>query len=282
MSENDTTNGGYTAHRNHDGYKELYHWVYVAGFCLLTGVVDFIFLWPESHHGAFLVLAAAWSLVTIYEMAVRGWTSDWIIAGVFFWFVAAQVANAVIGPIREPMIPPIVGWLQPANEPTPPNGCDRVPPDRRPTGSPVVLIGNSTFVPSNPTNYDAIQIGNCMGLGIRRGPSGTAISTDLYSRNGQLIGKLRDNGFSLAGDQRLTVERSGDLSALIVHDQEGAELLYVRLLNPGAIRIRGIFSCPIPQLQWIAVTDDGIVDPRHNTFVIGCAVGGRVGMRIGP
>ena len=57
----------------HNGEKnehsDLYHWVYVAGATFLVGIADFIFLLPENHLLAFLVVASWFSLAAIYEFA---------------------------------------------------------------------------------------------------------------------------------------------------------------------------------------------------------------------
>ena len=96
MSENGSKNGGGTTNDNHDKHKKLYHWVYVAGFSILTGVVDFIFLWPENHFAALLVIAAALSLVVIYELTIRGVSHYLVVAAVIGLFILAGVANLAI------------------------------------------------------------------------------------------------------------------------------------------------------------------------------------------
>jgi hypothetical protein len=102
------------------------------------------------------------------------------------------------------------------------------------------------------------------------------ISTEIYARDGRLIGRLRDNRYSIGATQRLTLERSADRSALVVYDkQQGEELLFVKFLNPMAIRIRGIFTCPFPSLQTVTVTDDGVITSRGNLTNIGCISGGQ-------
>ncbi|WP_219321384.1 hypothetical protein [Methylovirgula sp. HY1] len=193
--------------------------------------------------------------------------------------VASATIFWLIGPIS---VPPFIGWLQAANEPTPKNQCDSVPPNRRPKNSPVVLLGDSAFIPSSGATYSALQLGACMGLQIHHAQDGTAISTNLYSRQGELIGRLRDNGYSVVGDHKLIVERSGDLSTLVVHDGQGTELLYVRILNPIAIQIRGVFTCPIPRLRTVVITNNEMILPGYNTFGSNCSVGGRAGIKVGP
>jgi hypothetical protein len=214
---------------DYDRHKKLVHFGYSFGGFILTAIVDYLFLWPENHLTALLAMAAWLSVTAIVELTVWDF-SPWVTAGaVIGLFGVAVVANFIIGPIQ---VAPVVGWLQPANEPTPPTLCDRAPTELREAESPVIIIGNVGFIPSDPMSYDAVQIGQCAGLNIHQTANGIAISTDIYSREGQLIGRLRDNGYSVVGDRKLVVERSGDLSAMIVHDDRGPNCSMFGLLIP--------------------------------------------------
>lgn len=239
---------------------------------LIYLIIDAFEAWPRTHVGALLAFVAGLIALMLLdgEFSYRSVAS----AGVSAAVISALVF-LVVGPAREAAI---VGWLQPANDPTPPNSCDESPVPRVRSAKPVVMIGDNAFVPGNPQNYDALAVGQCAPLNIQRKPNGTAISVDIYSASGHLIGRLRNNGYEMAGDQRLTVERSGDLSALVIHDEKGTELLYVRLINPDAVRIRGTFTCPAPTLKTVVVTDKGITGPRATVFSDSCLSGGRGGI----
>jgi len=117
VSENDGVENRQTPDDKHAQYKALYHWVYVAGFCALTAVVDFAFLWPESHLGAFLVLATAFGLIAIFEMTVIGFPSRWVIAAVIALYVAALIASWIAGPVPPSLIEKTVKGLQSQNVP---------------------------------------------------------------------------------------------------------------------------------------------------------------------
>jgi hypothetical protein len=93
MPEDCGTENRGAPHGDHDQHKNLYHWIYVAGFTLITAVVDFMFLWPENHLAALLVLAATLSLVAIYELTVFGCSRYWIFAAVIGLFAIAGIAN---------------------------------------------------------------------------------------------------------------------------------------------------------------------------------------------
>jgi hypothetical protein len=134
-------------------------------------------------------------------------------------------------------------------------------------------MGDTAFAPIALGDAAAIKIGDCAPVSVQQGPNGIKISADIYSRQGELIGQIQDNGYSVSGSESLVVEKSGDLSALVVHDAQRTELLYVRYLNPQAIRLRGILSCPIPRLITVVITDSGLIAPGNNIFRQSCLSG---------
>jgi hypothetical protein len=169
-----------------------------------------------------------------------------------------------------PQPPPHIGWLQPANDPTPPNGCDGVPEQYLPKDRVLIVLGNSAFavVPKERPSSPILTLGNCPLLSETLGPNGLAISADLYDQQGQHVGTIRDNGYKVSGDSNYITQMSGDLSTLWVHSKDGTELLYVRYLNPKAIRVRGEFACPKPRLRTIEITNEKLTLPNNN--IINC------------
>lgn len=239
---------------------------------LIYLVIDAFEVWPRTHVGALLAFVAG----LIALMLLDGEFSYKSLGGVGIAAATTSILIYVlVGPAMEP---PIIGWLQATNEPTPPNACDVIPPERRRAANPIILLGSIAMIAGSPTAYNAISLGSCTPLSIRHTDSGTAVTADLYSGEGKLIGTLRDNGYSIQGNQQLIVERSADLSTLVVHDHQGHELLYIRILNPRAVRIRGILACPTPSLRVLAITDDKLIDPMGNVFG-GCLNGGPTGYK---
>jgi len=240
MAEDHSTDGSGTANRNHDNHKNLYHWVYVAGISLLTGVVDFVFLWPEWHLGALLVLATWFSLVAIFEF--RNSKKGLAVSVPVLLFVVALIANFFI-PASGPEVE-IVGTLQPGNLPTPPNGCDGMPTNLVSHDALKILIGDSAAALNGLGKIWAIGIAACNVLGIERTPQGINIEAKLYDAQGRLVATINDNTFHALSGKSYLVDRHGDLSTLAVTDQNGEEVLFVRYLNPMAVIARGVFGCP--------------------------------------
>ena len=240
MSKDSSGNDSHDPDDGHRNHQKLYHWVYVAGWCILSAAIDFGFFWPESHGWALLALAALLSLPVIYELTVLGFRPFQVAAAVGALFALAGIAYLYIGPIPPPKY---VGWLQPANEPTPPNPCDNMPQQYRLPDMLLLLVGKSGFT-SSPTafvsgwpasGWPAVQIGNCEPISIKTGPNGIMITARFYDRNGNDVGSIKDNGYEISGEN-IVVDRSGDLSTLVVHGKNRDELLYARYINQSTIR----------------------------------------------
>jgi hypothetical protein len=171
------------------------------------------------------------------------------------------------------------GWLQPANEPTPANGCDDIPIPKSmvPKETVFVIMGDTGFALLAPgMTSTAIKLGACPLVSMKLGDNGLAVDAAIYDETGTLLGTVLNNGYLIPKTEGLIVEHSGDLSTLVVHDRNSKELLYVQYLNSKAIKVRGIFSCPIPILRTITVTDSFIIRPgffRHS-----CEVNSAIGL----
>jgi hypothetical protein len=237
MAENGTANRSGAADDGHSDHQKLYHLVYVAGITLLTGVVDFAFLWPEWHLGALLVFAAWLSLVAIYEF--RSSQHGLAITVPVFLFVAALIGNFIIGPVQIPETE-VVGSLQPGAEPDPPNDClaTKSPDTWR------IMIGASAIQFAEPTEVNLLKIGACPVLSIKKDASGIAIAANVFDASGRLIAKIENNEFHALIGAQSHIERYHSLNKLGVIAAAGATLLYVEYLNKETVRIRGLFGCP--------------------------------------
>jgi hypothetical protein len=238
-------------------------------------IIDFVFLWPENHLLAFLALGAGASLLAIYELTVIGIKPLWIASIVAAIFVAVGVANFVAPSIPPPE--PWRGWLQPANEPTPVNGCTNPPsppPGTPPrpqiaTDAPLVVIGGTGLSYSGrEKEWKVITIGQCPSLVLIRSGEGLKANAPIYDATGNSLGDIKGNGYQITKEASLVVEHSDNLSTLVVHDKDGKELLYVHYANPHAIKVRGEFFCPTDhKVDGLVATENGITyEPQHITF----------------
>ncbi|HEU0156724.1 MAG TPA: hypothetical protein VFQ82_11690 [Stellaceae bacterium] len=114
-----------------------------------------------------------------------------------------------------------------------------------------VLIGNNTsFISGNPLatsgGYIVPILTTCgPAIKVDFGPNGARATSNLFNRSGNKLGDLIDNGYDIPKNDLVTVEHSGDLSTLVVHENStGDEVFYIHFLNPTEMKIRGIFACP--------------------------------------
>lgn len=222
MPEQGSTEGSGAPDSHYGQDQKLYHWVYVAGITILTGVVDFAFLWPEWHLGALLVFATWLSLVAIYEF--RNSTRGLAVTVPVLLFVGALIVNFLVDaltPIPERIV---TGTLQAANDPRPLTGCDPASPgdsywspfggflrfettkpkEAPPNDAIVVALGNNGIIVTKSESVPIIQVGECTLLSIQKTPNGLLVNASVFDLQGKLRAFLRDNSFTAIerGDPR--------------------------------------------------------------------------------
>jgi hypothetical protein len=131
--------------------------------------------------------------------------------------VAALAAAGIILFVVTSRPEPWRGWLQAANEPTPQTGCDNYP---IPAGSDftIMVLGHGGVRLSKVGKTRAISIGGCDNLVLERSSDGLKVNAVFFDKTGNKLGELFDNGYEIEKNG-LTVEHSGDLSTLVVHDR---------------------------------------------------------------
>jgi len=243
------------------------HYVEVAvlvGYIIFDGYGVF----PTNHFiGIFSVVLLVWILL-FPEMVVWRWIT--------FIIVSAVLSTSLyiyLGPT--PPAPPLIGWLQPANDPTPDNGCGpSIDPD-----SVLLIVGGSGFVLSPRFSHvNAVTLGSCKTITMTLGDNGLSLSSDLYDNAGLPIGTLIDNRYTVNANAKLITQVSSDLSTLVIHSDDGDELLYVRYLNPKSIIIRGILSCPSPRLLSVKITNTAVKWGNSNSDGGDCSDGSLNGL----
>ncbi len=181
--------------------QKLYHYVYVVGFSILAGViVDYLFLWPDNHLSALLVATAGLSLVAIYEF--RNSQKGLNISIPVMLFAGALVVNFIVGPIVQPDVE-IIGTLQPGNEPTPPNPCDK----SAKTPDQLKILMGGFAVSNDKAKITALKVGNCDVLGMDRTPEGISVNADLYDASGKLIATMANKQISVMTNDRVKATR---------------------------------------------------------------------------
>jgi hypothetical protein len=134
------------------------------------------------------------------------------------------------------MQPGLRSFLIPDNYPTPPNPCGSVPPSEK-----IALVGSlATTFPQELKSFSLIRIGGEDVLSVEENaPSGIVINAVIRNENNELVATITKNIFHSYAPNDYDV-RSNDHSIQII-DSHDVMILYVRYLNPQAIKVLGTF-----------------------------------------
>jgi hypothetical protein len=287
MSEKDRQKIVNYNHGKKAEHSDLYHYVYSFGGSVLVGIVDFIFIWPESRLLALLAAAAWFSLLAVFEL--RNFHKEWSVTVPVFLFVGALIANFLI-PVQVPETT-VTGTLQFADDPTPQTGCDPAtgddaedqpywspfggfirfniqrPKEPPPKGAILVALGSNGVIVTKSEKVPIVKIGECTLLSIQRIQNSLLIDANVYNLKGELHAHVNDNAFTGIEDADSQITQEGDLSTLVVREGRN-ERLWVRFANSNAVQVRGIFFCPHTSTNVIVIGNDAmraIPDPRVNS-----------------
>lgn len=198
-------------------------------------------------------------------------TFDVICATLLTAIYSLVVVSAYIYTAKPPEVEkPQIGWLQPANEPTPDNECSSLTNIRR---TATILVGRTAIQALSMTQkVKVIQIGSCTPLSISMDDNGALIDASLFDEKFNSVGEIRNNRFTV-NNHSLVIEKSGDLSTLVVHDENGYELLYVKYINENTFRVRGLFHCQFSTTKNLKITNN---IPSGSNCIAGYSVGFKV------
>ncbi len=290
MSQNCGENNSASAHSKHGEHDGLYHLVYAFGYAVLSLVVDFTFIWPESHLGALLFLAAAFSLLALYEL--RNVKTEWKIVAVGIPFIAALTGSVIVGPVP-PAETEIHGWLEPTNEPLPAdNSCVKGGDvqQRRPDGI-LFTLGKTGmwFQKKSGGKRPLLTVGACTLMSAEFETNSLIFNADIFDLNHELVAHIERNEFHLIPGKFAYADRP-DRHTLVVHDKSGKVLISVYFRNPFAIDVTGTFVCDDGKEAKVEKTGElTMIGPKGSlTWDKGCLIntGGFVvsewGFGIGP
>ena len=132
-----------------------------------------------------------------------------------------------------------LGYLVPANEPTPISNCGEMPPS-----SVKVLLGDSEGYTNNNT-MNLISAFDEPLLTAKKVGNRLQISLELFNREGASIAKVKDGVFVGQVSENLEI-MSRDPHGIDIFDKTNNSLVFhIRYLNPQAIEILGEFYAKI-------------------------------------
>lgn len=130
--------------------------------------------------------------------------------------------------------------LIPADDPNPPNPCDSPPP----SDALIIYLGNSVvYARAEKFPYTILKIGEEHALTMNKTDKGTiSLNATVRTSDGRIVATIQENKFHINPNNYFRKE--SDSHTLTVYGQEGQRVLYVRYLNPSAIKVLGIFNHP--------------------------------------
>jgi hypothetical protein len=228
-------------------------WLHTALRILFTGLLIWAFSVGSSPLsfgiGALLGVVDALALLLAYELAIRDLSSGWISAGIYTLIGASLIGYGAWLATRPP---PPTGPLLPAREATPDASCaEKVGPKTL-----VMAFSTDRTVGTGPGPFYPFNVDECSVMALRRVGKGLMVNAYFYDFNGDVAFTINDNVYAPTMPLQLRQFRP-DPHSIVVLDRFDQEVLYVRYLNPNAVRIRGRFLCgTAPQA---VIHDDAIL-----------------------
>ena len=216
--------------------KETIRTLVLTGFCLILLVWNWHYIIAPSHRAmALLVLCLVFSGVAFYELTIRDVSMEWVLAGIFG--VVALTASSWIAlyffgtPLANDHTP-----LVAARQTGAAGGCG--------TSANVlqIIMGGTRATGSGNGPFTPLRVGVCPGPTVTRTPRGLMVNGFGYDDDGTVIYRIRDNQFERVIGDYLHIHRP-DRSTLAIYDKSENEVLYLRYLYPGTVRMRGHFLC---------------------------------------
>lgn len=230
-------------------WAALRRWTGIAGYTLLMLLLFHKNLTvPETRGIALVGFAAAMSLAVGYELSMRGW-GDWALPAVLIIPVIVGGGYGFWQFLTRP-VPP-TGPLLAANEPTPPSVCR----EKAQGDDLVIALGTNRVIASGPGPFTPLLANACPTVKLVRRGKGLVVEGFGYDNTNSLAYSIRETRLDMVMVPGLRARRP-DPSTFVLADSFNQDVIHVRYLNPGAVRIRGRFLCGAN--SQVVVRDEGI------------------------
>lgn len=218
-----------------------------CGFCLWALQLG-SYTVPINLASALLVATVA-SVLLAYELAVRDVASGTLV-GAFACVFGFIIGGFAVWHALQP--PPPTGPLRPAGEPSPKLSC----PEKAGPRDLVIYFGTDARIGQGDGPFTAFKVADCPVLAFTRTKAGLTFSDVGYDYDGDIAFMIRNGIYEPQFPLGLRPLRP-DASTYVLLDHYDQEVIYVRFLNPNAVRVRGRFICgTAPQ---VVIRDTGIL-----------------------
>jgi hypothetical protein len=197
--------------------------------------------------------AALLTIIDIFiHFRLHKWSLAWLVLGLTVWmgFAQTRTLSRNFRTVQEASLETEThGWLTPANDLTPPNSCnDHDVPIT--SAALTIIFGDGTAISTdrysrNGKSLPVFELGGRPLLSIDATKDGLLIDADIFSPDGRLAARIKQNEFHLVSQEISYSEaRDNDRSTLKIYDPEGNRMLYVKYANPTTVIIDGTFYAP--------------------------------------
>lgn len=170
-----------------------------------------------------------------FELLLRDVPQGWILAGMLLVDVVFG-GGYLLWRQLQPPVP--TGPLIAARDPSPPALCGEKPQK----DDLLMAIGPNRVLGKGKGPFTPVLVDQCVALKLLRQEDGLNIQAFGYSFHGDIAFHVMDNVYEPDTALKLRSLRP-DRSTFLLLDRFDQEVLYVRYLNPNAVRIRGRFLC---------------------------------------
>jgi len=184
---------------------------------------------------AVLGVTFALSILFGYELSIRDVAPGWI-AAMAFSLIGSSVSAYGVWWATRPPVPS--GPLLPASEPTPQASCVEKAGPR----DLVMDFGTNRAIGRGPGPFYPMKVGDCTVMALRHAGRGLMVKAFFYDWNNDVAFMVNDNVYEPTLPLQLRPFRP-DPHTIVILDRFDKEVLYLRYLNPNAVRIRGRFLC---------------------------------------
>lgn len=214
-----------------------------------TGVFLLMFPHDLARPEVMGALATTLCLLAVVELSIRDISPN----GLLIVVAAILLLAGVVWLVWHFLFPPPpepTGPLIPAGEPTPASTCPAKPGDFV-----VALATNRVMAPKDAKTVRPFMAHFCPGPTLTRTPQGLMVDALGYDWANDLVYMIQKNKLDYLMVAGLTFHRP-DRSTLELLDRFGEPIVYVRYLNPNAVRIRGRWLCN--EEEQLLIHDGGV------------------------
>jgi hypothetical protein len=227
--------------------KETIRTCVLTGFCLILLVWNWHYLIAPLHRAmTLLLLCGVFSGVVFYELTMRDVPMEWVLAGIFgvvalaacFWF-ALYFFWTTLPNDQTPLVAARQSYAA--------GDCGASEKTLK------IIVGGSSTTGSGNGPFTPFRVGVCSGPSVTRTLRGLMVNTFGYDSDGTVIYHIRNNQFERVMGDYLHLHRT-DRSTLAIYDKSENESFYLRYVDPGTVRIRGLFLCS--ETSSVTVSED--------------------------